>query len=315
MPEAIRQAGGFLFRPARPEDKEQVLAFTANTWEHGDYIKWVYDEWLVEESGCFLVAIDEATGKIAGIDKLRMLSPREAWFEGIRVNPEFRGRGLSGLLQRRMLEEARARGARTVRFLTALDNLPIHRIAYRDGFSMRFSVRHWKWEAGKDAITQIETPVFREARSEEAQRLHDWWQQSGSFHAAGGLLDRGWVFSETSGGEWMGLAAEGRILVPEGTQVEDLVLPPPLFIVGEEDGGEGDIRPWRLSLVAAGTEDEWTEVAGAILQVAAARGVQRIDGLLPDIVPLFLAFEKAGFTRGEWTSFALFERNLGSISG
>jgi len=28
-------------RPARPEDRDAVLAFTASTWEWGDYISYV----------------------------------------------------------------------------------------------------------------------------------------------------------------------------------------------------------------------------------------------------------------------------------
>jgi len=84
----------FVFRDARPEDKAEVLAFTAHTWEFGDYIQHVYDYWLDDTSGRFLAIVHTPSGQIAGIDKLTMLSPAEAWFEGLRINPDFRGKVL-----------------------------------------------------------------------------------------------------------------------------------------------------------------------------------------------------------------------------
>lgn len=33
--------GEFVVRDALPQDKEEVLAFTAHTWEFGDYISYV----------------------------------------------------------------------------------------------------------------------------------------------------------------------------------------------------------------------------------------------------------------------------------
>src|SRR5215468_5486230 len=46
-----------LIRQAQPQDKAAVLAFCAHTWDWGDYIPQVWDEWLADPSGCLLVAI------------------------------------------------------------------------------------------------------------------------------------------------------------------------------------------------------------------------------------------------------------------
>jgi GNAT superfamily N-acetyltransferase len=308
----VNRSGGFLFREARAQDKDEVLDFTGGTWEgHEDYIGWVYDEWLEEEDSCFLVAVDEASGKIAGIDKLQMLSPTEAWFEGIRVNPDFRGRGLSGLFQRRMLDEAAVRNARTVRFLTAPDNAPIHRIAYRDGFSMRFTVRHWRWAAGEvsnpDAAQVAETRL-RTATSEEGPIVHDWWRRSGCCYATEGLVDSGWVFAETSRDAWEQMAVDGRVFVPDTADVRESATPPPVFIV-DPRRREGEPLSWHITLACA-TGPEWEQLASAALQLARDVGVSEIDGLLPDLGALNEAFAAAGFTVGAWESFVLFEKRL-----
>ena len=43
---AESEQAAFVFRDIRPEDRAEVLALTANTWENGDYIHWVFDDWL-----------------------------------------------------------------------------------------------------------------------------------------------------------------------------------------------------------------------------------------------------------------------------
>src|SRR5437868_12964361 len=113
----------FVFRDALGSDRGEVLALTANTWEDGDYIQWVYDDWVGDAMGRFLVAVESASERVAAIDKLSFLSPTEAWFEGLRVHPDYRGRGLASSLQRYMIGEARRLGAETVRFVTVVDNL------------------------------------------------------------------------------------------------------------------------------------------------------------------------------------------------
>ena len=43
-------------RPAREDDREAVLAFCARTWDDGDYIQYVWEDWLRDTSGALLVA-------------------------------------------------------------------------------------------------------------------------------------------------------------------------------------------------------------------------------------------------------------------
>ena len=43
-------------RAARATDRSAVLAFCERTWASGDYIPYVWDEWLADEDGELLVA-------------------------------------------------------------------------------------------------------------------------------------------------------------------------------------------------------------------------------------------------------------------
>ncbi|MDQ2808119.1 MAG: GNAT family N-acetyltransferase [Chloroflexota bacterium] len=132
-------------RPARAADQAAVLAFTTATWSWGDYLAEVWDSWLAEEQG--VLAVGEAGGRVVGVDKLTFLSPTEAFFQGLRIDPAVRGRGYAQAFQHYMLAEAARQGARVVRLITAHDNSAIHHMAERDGFVRGPSLVPWRTTA------------------------------------------------------------------------------------------------------------------------------------------------------------------------
>jgi GNAT superfamily N-acetyltransferase len=108
-------------RRARASDKKVVLGFCRRTWgEWGDYIDKVWDEWLRDRKGFFAVA--SLGERPIGTAKLTLLNKREAWFEGPRVDPSFRGMGLSHLLTGFLARKALKLGAESVRYATGARN-------------------------------------------------------------------------------------------------------------------------------------------------------------------------------------------------
>jgi len=106
--------GNIEYRPATAEDYEDVVSFTENTWSNldvgvSDYLPDVYHDWLDGEQRRTLVA---DTGEdIAGIAQLVLLSPYEAWAQGMRVNPSYRGEGIGTELVEALFEWGRKQGA------------------------------------------------------------------------------------------------------------------------------------------------------------------------------------------------------------
>ncbi|HYP40777.1 MAG TPA: GNAT family N-acetyltransferase [Chloroflexia bacterium] len=285
---------GFTLRDATLEDKAQVLQFTAKTWEFGDYIEYVYDDWLADTTGRFIVLEEEATGRIAAIDKLSFQSPEEAWFEGLRVNPDFRGHGLAGKLQKYMIEQSRAYDAHTLRFITLSSNKPVHRMAYRDGFSLLSIIRFWKWRTdfpGGDP-QDAEAYKLRKALPGEAPLLLQWWRRT-SAYATAGLAHLNWSFGSSSTDEWVEAAEKGRLLIPQDTRVADAVMPVPtlLLLDGQDDNGK---PAWVLSAVTA-LDDEWALLLLGLCAHAQEQGIVEINGLLPDTIDATLGLRAAGF--------------------
>jgi GNAT superfamily N-acetyltransferase len=108
-------------RPAQAQDKDNVLAFCQNTWEWGDYIDRVWDEWLVDPQGKLFVAVTD--GQPTGVAHLRMINETDAWLEGLRVDPAYRHQGIAVQLHMAMIEEALRRGATNARLTTESTNI------------------------------------------------------------------------------------------------------------------------------------------------------------------------------------------------
>lgn len=109
-------SGELTVRPATHDDHDAVVAFTTDTWpdrEGTDYIPEVYHDWIDRDSTETFVL--DAGDDVAGICQGAMLTDHEAWAQGMRVNPEFRGQRVSPRLSRAVFDWARERGATVCR--------------------------------------------------------------------------------------------------------------------------------------------------------------------------------------------------------
>jgi GNAT superfamily N-acetyltransferase len=125
----------FTTRLATNGDKEQVLAFCAQTWEHGDYIADVWDEWLHDPRSSLLVGLlEQQPIALAHI----LVVEGDGWFEGLRIAPPFRGRGFGRLMLTNSLVEAQRLGGTTLRLITRRTNEAMMSLLPQLGFKHCF---------------------------------------------------------------------------------------------------------------------------------------------------------------------------------
>jgi GNAT superfamily N-acetyltransferase len=271
--------GRFELRPVREADRDEILAMTAHTWDDGDYIPEVFDEWAADQRGVFAALVHTPSGRIAAIDKVSVLTPGQMWFEGLRVNPDFRGQGIASRLQTHMVGVAQAMGAEVVRFLTLTSNVPVHIAAYRDGFRIVALTRYWRWKAKDHAGPEGTALTLRLARPDEAPALQEWWRRSASY-ATAGLVHRRWTFYDAGTEEWVAAASEGRLLVEEEANLSEAKLPPAAVLWNSDSDENGEWWQIAATLAAPG---RWTPLYAALLAEAVRRGVTEVDGMFADI--------------------------------
>jgi len=122
----------FILRRVVPEDREEILSFTADTWDWGDYIPYIFDEWLDPKNGDFLKAVLGA--KIVGVSHIGYLSSWEAWLEGLRVHHNYRKIGVGTFLLDASLEILKEKKIKVARNVIASTNIASQNLSRKRGF-------------------------------------------------------------------------------------------------------------------------------------------------------------------------------------
>lgn len=123
-----------IIREARAEDKPFIEEIAKLTWEGEDYLARVFESWI--RDGNFYVL--EFDGRVIGTAKLTLLPDKVGWLEGLRVHPDYRGRGFGRMLHNFMLqkgEELAKEGIiNALEFSTYFLNKESIAMAKKDGF-------------------------------------------------------------------------------------------------------------------------------------------------------------------------------------
>ena len=127
---------GFIIRDMRPEDKDAVLAYSQDTWEWGDYLPRVLDQWLLDPRSTIRLAATESDEPI-GSYRYSRLSDREGWLSGLRVRTDVRGQGVAGLLLEDAIAMARHDGLRVLRYASEITNEAVTGLSRVYGFAPR----------------------------------------------------------------------------------------------------------------------------------------------------------------------------------
>lgn len=180
-------------RPALPKDAQDVMDFTHRIWEGEDYIPNVWMDWLADTVG--MLAVVEWNCHVVGTGKLTQLSQGQWWLEGLRVHPDFEGRGIASHLNDYLLDIWQRTGSGFIRLATASTRLPVIHLCDRSGFRKigEFSIYV---TSGMEAINQeTSTSPFNQLTHQELQNALDFIVKNPDLQSSFGLMDLGWEWA------------------------------------------------------------------------------------------------------------------------
>ncbi|WP_435155362.1 GNAT family N-acetyltransferase [Haladaptatus sp. DFWS20] len=264
-------------REATHDDYEAVVAFTEGTWadrEQRDYIPQVYHDWIDGDDRYTIVA--DAGDQLAGIVQCVMLTDWEAWGQGIRVNPDFRGQGVASRMTTELFDWARDHGATVFRNMVFSWNVAGLGSSRAAGYD---PITEFRWaHPDPDADAEPQMTV-----TDDVNAAWKFWTGSDArTHLQGLALDfeESWALSELTRDDLQRSAEHGELLVVQ------------------DDGAHGFATVCRESewKNEAGEPEQWVEYAvGAwedvdagralfteIARDAAERGADRTRVLIPE---------------------------------
>jgi len=273
-------------RPAKPADKAPLMSFIKDVWGGHDYIPSVWDRWLRDRSGKMFVV--EADGIPVGMSRVRFLEDGSAWFEGARVHPAFRGRGLASMLGENSMRFAATRGVRVFRLTSGSRNKAAHRQISRIKFreTARFSV----YEPPKGMVCKPAGAAIRMAPGELGKVMH-LLRMAKEFQLGGGVLWHDFTASSLTHDVVSGLLSEGAVW-----RAGDAV-------AVTRTGGEGE-GDWEEICYLGGPVPDSIRLVRAL--VGRDRDASERFLFLPQKSPIISALRKEGYSRN--FSMVLFER-------
>jgi len=280
-----------VFRPVRLDDKPRVLEFTARTWDDGDYITDVFDEWLADPTGRFTAI--ELDGQVVAIGKLTDLGEGELWLEGLRVDPAHRRKGIGEALHNYHVDLAKRLGGDVLRYATGEDNVVSKLFGERTGFR---HMSDYRWNVADASI---------DFRQPEKLMPDDWlalrpWLDSSLMRSAHGLYQDAWKWSALSEARLKAHLETGHVF---GLR------------------GESGLRAWSICALEEGWDalplhhldgidrPAVVEMAQAMRRTAADAGRQTVETFALEPSPLIDALGEAGY-RVEDITMIIFELRL-----
>lgn len=289
-------------RPARLEDKADVIALTRTIWDGHDYVPYVWEEWLNSPDGILISA--ELDGRVVGLGRIADMGGGEWWLQGLRVDPAFEGRGIAAQMHEALIATWEEQLGGVLRLMTYRPQ--VKHLCARTGFHpvAEFTLYGAPVIGEPSGKTPAELD-FRQIATAEAAEVLIALRASPVQALSGGLVEDGWeVFEPTAGrlerylDEGQGWSWQaGRVLVILRTGEEQV----------EENQPEQTIPFIRL---LAGTLADLPEFLPAYRRLGAALGYQYVGWSPPVHDDLLTRLAEAGFSRWWDGQAQVFERRL-----
>jgi GNAT superfamily N-acetyltransferase len=271
-------------RRARPDDIDAIVAFTTDTFDWGDYVPDLIDDWIVGDEGVVMVAVDDSDTPI-GMARAVFLTDHEVWSHAARVHPDHRGRGIAGDLADVLMDWAGKRDGRIVRLLIEDDNLASIRHISKKGFRRAVSVvravrpigaasPNPEGNGGRRKPSPLQT---RPGKVQDLPLVRSSWSTSEVGRAMRQLIGTGWRFHRLHDADIERAAEEGN-----------------LWEVANSWIITGAVEPsFQIQLIDT-TQDEAYDVIKALIDTANNRGAEELSMWIADVDWLIQAARRTG---------------------
>ena len=260
-----------------------------------------FPRWVRDPRSYVLVA--ESDGRVVAVSRARLVTPHEAWGQGIRVDPTWQGRGIGLAITRHWPDVLYRRGARVARVAVLGGNVGSQKMVAKSGFHIAArTIRRGWWGqpvplADRDAPRRGTAPLRRARRSDSLWRLI---RTSPSLVRNGRLILSGDYY-----------AALTRERVDRYVRRGDAFLAGPAFCLVDRRGIGLVPRPGWWIVALGGPPGTAASLAREIVRRAERRGVREVWIDAGQDRRLIHALERKGFTApSSWGDVVIMEAQL-----
>ena len=174
-------------------DEPLVKTICADLSGGYDYIPQVWKEWVADPQN--QAYIFEVGGEAAALYFLRLgiAAPKASWIQGVRVATAFKRRGLAAALIQQAEETSRQQGYEVLRYATAQQNAPMHRLANHYGFRHTGNFMNYHYEL-KPSVSERAAPALRQSGLSELEAAYTLITNSAEYQATESFYALAWLW-------------------------------------------------------------------------------------------------------------------------
>jgi N-acetylglutamate synthase-like GNAT family acetyltransferase len=280
-------------RRALSRDKDTIFSFSRHTWYWGDYLLDAWEEWFHEQGSLMLVAtiarVPVATGHMS------FPTPKEAWLEGLRVNPKYRHHGLANRITHRFIIEARKRGVKVLRLATTSQTEAILRVMTHLKFKQ---VTDFKLLQKDLHIQQDKKRGLIKPYCPQIDSILSYLIRSSAMKAQHKLVSKGWRFLELCEEEIRGKSIRGEIrAISDNHNIKSIVFvesSPESLDISFADGQLGTLK----------------DLIYMVTTEALIYRKKRLTAKIPNLGYILDVFKETGFQPVDDLTFLIYEKRF-----
>ena len=267
----------FEVRLARPEDVTQIVSWTTDTFDWGDYVPERLPLWIEDPDSAVVVCVDDAAGPVAVAHAL-MLSKTEGWLEAARVHPDHKRSGMGSAMNHAGVAWVKECGAKVVRLATEETNKAAKRQVETLGYRHTSSWMYTRFDVDPSPPLTRTEGGLKAAPKSDIDAAWMFWSTSELAHRGRGLLALGWQWRNATPDDLADAAKSGTFYQsPAGWIVIDM---PP----------NHGIR----ALWIATTAEEAPQMLADLIGHTRERGVSELTIKMPNLPWVTEALTRAG---------------------
>jgi GNAT superfamily N-acetyltransferase len=274
-------------RSATDADTDQVIELTRRIWDGEDYVPDVWCNWLEDELGALFIA--EHDSRVLGLVKLTRIPGGDWWLEGMRVHPEYEGRGIASQLHECIYNHWIQQGDGIVRLATASFRQGIQHLSTKKEFDKigEFSIYNCDLVAVGEANLYQEDLITVDGR--DLEKILQILRNSSTMKYTLGMLDIGWKWNPPTRGILEELVKDGTVFQIQGKEQ--------VLIFRDEIGNS-----WKDKFVItalAGPTDALGEMLACSISFSSSRGYRKLEWMCSPDIESDAGFQASGFRR-DW---------------
>lgn len=174
-------------------DTEAVFKISSQIWEGDDYVKNVFDKWVLDEKNVFVGYFENR--KLIGFGRMRYLTKTDIWLEALRKDQNTKIKGVGYKIAEYYLNYLKNTKIDSIRFSTYFGNVASIKLNEKLGFKKILTL---SLKSQNISELQVKSPSEKITQKTDFNSLKRYCENSSYLKGTKNFMGKGWIVYQYS---------------------------------------------------------------------------------------------------------------------